>query len=63
MVYIYCCTFKSTIVHSNLLTLHCYVKYEECELAKVCIDNMHAEYHAHLKNANIIKFDQLFQKA
>jgi hypothetical protein len=31
--------------------------------AKFCIYNMPAENRAHRKNANIIKFVQLFQKA
>jgi hypothetical protein len=63
---------SAAAIHSDLLqyihrfrgiTLDCHVKYEECEPAKFCIYNMPAENRAHRKNANIIKFVQLFQKA
>jgi hypothetical protein len=56
-----CCTFRSGTVHPPL-PWYSYVKYEEYELARVCIDNMPAEYHSHLENENIIKFVQLFQR-
>ena len=40
-----------------------YVEYEECELVKVCKDNMSFECCAYLEKLDIIKFVQPFQKA
>uniref|UniRef100_A0A2N9IY75 Uncharacterized protein n=1 Tax=Fagus sylvatica TaxID=28930 RepID=A0A2N9IY75_FAGSY len=45
------------------ISLDYYANYEEGELVGVCIDNMLPEFRAHLKNLDISRFAQLFQKA